>query len=116
MTTQLSESTPMMVLAENESFKSYKHERVLQTYEEAPSTKTSKTSHSPNFDMVEWDKKRVLEDLQSLPQDQKPINWSKFAREHGVKGSNAGQIVKELATRHGIDTYQLDLRTPTRKK
>ena len=116
MTTQLSESTPMMVLAENESLKSYKRKRVLQTYEEAPSTKKSKTSHSPNFDMVEWDKERVLEDLQSLPQDQKPINWSKFAREHGVKGSNAGQIVKELATRHGIDTYQLDLRTPTRKK
>jgi len=46
----------MMVLAENESLKSYKRKRVLQTYEEAPSTKKSKTSHSPNFDMVEWDR------------------------------------------------------------
>ena len=55
-------------------------------------------------------------EFQSLPQDQKPINWFKFARKHGVKGSSAGQIVKELATSHGIDTYQLDHRTPTRKK
>ena len=43
--------------------------------------------------MVEWDKERVLEDLQSLPQDQKPINWSKFEGEHVVKGSNTVQIV-----------------------
>ena len=116
MTTQLTENTPMMVLAENESLNSYKRKRALQTFEEAPSTKKCKTTHSPNFETVEWDKGRVLDDLQSLPQDQTPINWSKFAKEHGVKGSNAGQIVKELATSHGIDTYQLDRRTPTRKK
>ena len=116
MTTQLSESTPMMVLAENESLKSYMRKRVLQTYEEAPSTKKSKSSHSPNFDKVEWDKERVLEDLRSYPQDEIPINWSKFAKEHSIQGSNAGQIVKELATSHGIDTYQLDQRTPVRRK
>ena len=90
MTTQLSESTPMMVLAENESLKSYMRKRVLQTYEEAPSTKKSKSSHSPNFDKVEWDNERVLEDLRSYPQDEIPINWSKFAKEHSIQGSNAG--------------------------
>ena len=108
MTTQLSESTPMMVLAENESLKSYTRKRALQTLEEAPSTKKSKTSHSPNFDKVEWDKERVLEDLRSYPQDEIPINWFKFAKEHSTKESNAGQIVKELATSHGIDTYMIN--------
>ena len=65
---------------------------------------------------MEWDKERVLEDLRSYPQDEIPINWFKFAKEHSTKESNAGQIVKELATSHGIDTYQLDQRTPVRKK
>ena len=80
--------------------------RVLQTYEKAPSTKKSKTSHSPNFEKVEWDKERVLEDLWSYPQDKTPINWSKFAKEHTIQGTNGGQIVKELATSHGIDMLQ----------
>ena len=40
--------------------------------------------------------------------DDKEIVLAKFANEHSIQGSNAGQVVKELATSHGIDTYQLD--------
>ena len=73
----------------------------------------SKKSHSPNFNNVEWDKNQVILDLKAHPKENNIIiNWSKFAREHGVGGANAGQIVKHFAQANGIDTQELDHRTP----
>ena len=66
-----------------------------QSFEKPPSAKKTK-SHSPNFDKEEWDKNQVILDLQAHPKEN-AINWSKFAREHGVGGANAGQIAKEFA-------------------
>ncbi len=43
------------------------------------------------------------------------INWSKVAREHGVLGSNSGQVVKEFAQKKGVDISRLEACTPKRK-
>ena len=43
------------------------------------------------------------------------INWTRFARSHNVTGGNAGQVVKELAKRNGIDVEKLDHRMPLRR-
>ena len=36
------------------------------------------------------------------------INWSEFARNQGINAKNGGQVVKEFAKKHGIDTFSLD--------
>ena len=64
--------------------------------------------YSPNFSNVTWDKEKVLNDLRLLPPAPPPLNWKKFAREHGITGGNAGQIAKEFAMASGVDTEQLD--------
>ena len=35
-------------------------------------------------------------------------NWSAEAQKLGITGANRGQILKETAQRHGIDTMALD--------
>ena len=67
-------------------------------------------SHSPDFSTVTWDKDKVLLDLQEHPPAPPSINWLQFAKQHGVPGQNAGQIVKEFAQKSGIDTEKLDCR------
>ena len=41
------------------------------------------------------------------------INWSQVAREHGIPGKNAGQVVKEFTASASIDTSSIV--TPKRK-
>ena len=36
------------------------------------------------------------------------LNWSALARKYNVFGCNGGQVLKEYAQSHGVDTYQLD--------
>ena len=36
------------------------------------------------------------------------LNWSALARKYNVPGRNGGQVLKEYAQRHGVNTYQLD--------
>lgn len=42
-----------------------------------------------------------------------PINWQKFAREHGITGGNAGQITREFAMASGVNTERLDGKSET---
>lgn len=78
-----------------------------------------KKSHSPSDENRTWNSDAVLQDLGQWPQDV-PINWSSLARSHGVPGKNCGQVVKDFAKEHGIDTFALDKRTiaprPRRRK
>ena len=102
---QFAETAAKTVLTEDDSISSYQRKRLAQSFEKPPSAKRPK-SHSPRFDRVEWDKEKVMTDLREHPTD-KPINWSQFAREHGVPGSNGGQVVKEYAQQNGIETVAL---------
>ena len=92
----------------DESQRAYQRKRKRQYFETPPSSKKPKVkSHSPDFTNVSWDKEVPL-DLQQHPQFPPPINWQKFARDHNVPGSSAGQVVKEFARKSGLDTAQLD--------
>ena len=59
-----------------------------------------------------WDKEKLQETIANWPAGTF-INWSKVAREHGIPGSNVGQVVKEFTAKHGIDTSHIA--TPKRK-
>ena len=110
---QFADTAAKTVLTEDESLSSYQRKRLSQSFEKPPEAKRHK-SHSPNFDRVEWDKEKVITDLKQYPKD-KPINWSQFAKEHDVPGSNGGQVVKQYAQQNGIDTIALDNRSPDRR-
>jgi hypothetical protein len=105
----LKKSAAISVLTEDESMRSYERKRKRQYFEPTPPAKRSRSkSHSPNFNNVTWDKEKILSDLQSLPSAPPAINWQMFAREHGIIGSNAGQVAKEFAQQSGVDTARLD--------
>ena len=105
----LKKSAAISVLTEDESMRSYERKRKCQYFEPTPPAKRSRSkSHSPNFGNVTWDKEKVLRDLQSLPSAPPAMNWQTFAREHGITGSNAGQVAKEFSQISGMDTTRLD--------
>ena len=103
---QFADTAAKTVLTEDESVSSYQRKRLSQSFKKPPAPKRLK-SHSPNFDRVEWDKEKVIADLKEYPTD-KLINWSQFAREHGVPGSNGGQVVKQYAHKNSINTQALE--------
>lgn len=92
----LQRSTAIAVLTEDESVRGYQRKRKQQYFESTPATKRAKVkSHSPDFNSVTWDKHKVLLDLKDHPPAPPPINWQQFAKQHGVPGGNAGQIVEK---------------------
>ena len=95
--------------------RSYQQKCKQQCFEPTPESKRPKAtkSHSPNFSNVTWDKESVLNDLQLLPSAPPPLKWQQFAREHGIRGGNAGQIAKEFAKASGVDTERLDGKSGT---
>ena len=101
-----STNTTMSVLAEAESLASYRRKRLAFSYEK-PTTSQRPKSHSPNEQNVGWDADGAMKELESFPPTQK-INWSAMARRYNIPGKNAGQVLKERAIKHGIDTSSLD--------
>ena len=97
--------------------RSYQQKHKQQYFEPTPEPERPKTtkSHSPDFNNVTWDKEKVLNDLQSLPSAPLPLNWQQFAREHGITGVNADQIVKEFAKESRVNTERLDGRSETQR-
>ena len=109
----LKRSSAIATLVEDDSLRSYQRKCKQQYFEPTPPAKRSKPtkSHSPNFDNITWDKEKLLQDLQQLPPAPPPLNWQKFAREHGITGGNAGQVAKEFARKSGVNTERLDGRS-----
>ena len=111
---KFAEKAAITMLTEGESKRKYKRKRLAQSFttqDQVPSKRPKK--HSPNFSNVEWDKENLEQTLCHLPRDT-PINWSAVARDHGVPGGNAGQVVKEIATPLGLPIA--DSSTPRRKQ
>ena len=112
---QMWKTDAMNVLAEGQSLKSYQRLRLCQAFE-TPDQKHIKTKrnpkrkHSPNFENVMWDKEKAATDLREWPIGT-AINWSHFAKEHGIPGKNGGQVAKEFAKENGIDVFALDQRS-----
>ena len=109
-----SENAAISMLTQGESKRKYHKKRMAQSFhspkEQPPAKKTK--SHSPNFSLVTWDKEKLRESLENWPPN-KAMNWSEIARDHGIPGKNAGQVVKEFAAQQGIDTSHIA--TPKRK-
>lgn len=102
------------MLAEGESKSKYHRKRLLQYFTTPPSEPPAKKkkSHSPDFSKVCWDTEKLKATLENWPPTT-TINWSAIAREHGIPGKNAGQVAKEFAIKHEIDTSHIA--TPKRK-
>ena len=61
---------------------------------------------------MSWDVDGAMRDLQNFPPNTK-INWSATARQYDITHTNAGQILKETAIKHGINTSQLESKVET---
>ena len=48
-----------------------------------------------------------MRELENFPPNEK-INWTAMARQHNILSKNAGQVLKETAKKHGIDTSRLE--------
>ena len=108
---QMAENVALHTLAEDESLAHYQRKRLSQSFEKPPAPKKPK-SHSPSSANISVDKENVLQELREFPQNTK-INWSNFARSHGVTNKNGGQIIKQLAVDEGIDVLKLECRSET---
>ena len=91
---ELTKAVPKTIFKENESLKGYNRKRLSEFYDGPSTSKKKKTTHSPNFDTVTWDKRKVIDDLHQAESQGEKINWSCFAKEHGVEGKNGEQVVK----------------------
>ena len=101
-----SKNTTMSVLAEAESMSSYSRKRLALSYEQ-PTTPKRKKTHSPKDTNMTWDIEGAMKELENFPPNQK-INWSSVARKYAIPQRNAGQVLKETAAKHGIDTFRLE--------
>ena len=102
------------MLVESKSKRMYNRKRLAQSFTtpgQPPSKRLKK--HSPNFCNVRWDKGNLEQTLCNWPEDV-PVNWSAVARDHGVTGGNAGQVVKEFASSLGLFTSNSS--TPRKKQ
>ena len=107
----LQKTTAQVLIKENKSVASYSRKRKATYFETTTDVKKKKTTHSPNFYFVEWDKEQILKDLRDAQQKGQKLVWSKFAKDHQVPGLNRGQAVKEFAIQNGIDVTSLDTHT-----
>ena len=112
---QMWKTDAMNMLAEGQSLKLYQRLTLCQGFETPDQTHIQtkhnpKRKHSPNFENVMWDKEKAATDLTEWPIGT-TINWSHFAKEHGIPGRNGGQVAKEFAKENGIDVYALDQRS-----
>ena len=90
-------NTAVTLLKENKSLASYSRKRKA-LYCDEPSAIKKQTSHIPVFSNVSWDKEKVLNDFIKCFNSIiiTKLVWSTFAEQHGISGSNRGQIVKEF--------------------
>ena len=64
-------------------------------------------THSPSLSSIAWDTAGAMVEITNWDTTTK-LNWSSLARKYNVPGCNGGQVLKEYAQSHGVDTYQLD--------
>lgn len=69
----LRRSAAISILTENQSLRRYDRKRKRE-YMERPAKRSKPKSHIPNFDKIEWDKEKVLEDLRNHPRAPPTIN------------------------------------------
>ena len=111
---QFRQETSMLVLAEAESQASYVRKRLALSFEK-PAEPLKPKSHSPREQNMSWNLEEAMTELENFPPDQR-VNWSGVARKYNIPGKNAGQVLKETAKKHGINTAALDQRDTTPRR
>ena len=104
---QMSTNATITTLASGESLAQYHRKRMAMSFEVEPHTPKRRKTHSPLVENCIPDEDSLLADIENFPSDQY-INWSEMGRKHGITNRNAGQIVKEYATKRGLDTTKLE--------
>lgn len=103
---QFAEKAAISMLTECESKRKYHRKQMAQSFCSPLQPATKKRKHSPTFSKVTWDRDQLKETLSTWP-DEKPINWTKVARDHGIAGHNAGQVAKEFAEKEQINLSRI---------
>ena len=96
----------MSVLAEAESLSSYNGKRSAYLFDSPAQPKRPK-SHSLNEQNLSWDSASAVQALENFPENEN-INWSELARKLNIPLKNGGQVLKDIATKNGIDTNRLE--------
>ena len=104
---QLGENATLSVLAEGESLSAYRRKRLSMSFENLETPAKRQKSHSPKDDSIKWNVQGAVESLTHFPSEE-TINWTAVARCYGGTEPNAGQVLKEIAFKHGIDIQQLE--------
>ena len=106
----LSSVIPRQSLGDSKASVSSYLKRRRELYLERPTQCGKVKSHSPAESNLHWDVPAAMNMLKSWPAEVL-INWSAEADKLGIPGANRGQVLKETAMRHGIDTVALDTRS-----
>ena len=109
VTEHFAATAAITMLTEGDSKREYHRKRMAQSYH-TPEAPPKAKKHSPDFSKVSWDTEALEETLLNWPSET-VMNWSAVARQHGIQGGNAGQIVKEFAQSRNITS----IATPQRK-
>ena len=111
--TKLAEIALRQILgSSNASVSAYLKRRGEQHFER-PRQPGKVKSHSPAVQNQHWNVPEALDMLRNWPVDEK-INWSAQARKLGIPGDNCGQVLKDTAQQHSINTEALDGRSGRR--
>ena len=111
MNENLAKNATMTTLAEAESQFSYSRKRLAYSFD-SPQPPNRPKTHSHNEQNMDWDVSTAMTTLQNFPKNEK-INWSSMARSFNIPQRNGGQVLKEVAQKHGIDTSKLDMKSQT---
>ena len=111
--TVLSQIIPRQLLASSTGSVASYVKRRKEQYFERPKQPNKVRHHSSPTDSSHWDVSAAIAMLNNWPAGH-TINWSAEAQKLGITGPNRGQVLKETAARHGINTVALDGRTTRR--
>ena len=104
---KLEKNATMCVLAEGESLSAYSRKRLSMSFQKPEVPNKRCKSHSPKEENIHWDVNGAVAFLEHFPQEE-TINWTRVAKRFEGTKSNAGQVLKEVAVKRGIDIQRLE--------
>ena len=88
MNLELQKTVPLTIVKGDKSISAYNRKGLAHYFVPALPNKC----HSPNFDTMEWDKVKLLQDLKQAELTSESIIRSACARQHGIVSKNDGKM------------------------
>lgn len=104
MNQQYASTGVLSFLSRNESMRDYQRKRMAQSFEQSSVMKRIR-SHVPSPNNRSCNTEAIVKEV---PEGMK-MNWSNIARNHGISGGNAGQVVKAIAKENGVDVSHFEV-------